>query len=212
MPTILLLCVFWACVIIGCREQTPSAGQQCTDPVFRYSLRLHSTSDLDRAFRSGRPVDTHVVKWDTLLHRASDKPVGRSAAAVELVRKTVGAGLVKLVLVRSTNSDEANEMAVLALWRTSPDTEEIVRLEQYHRHQDSLRVFALGWVGNTIATQNVVIDRHKGTGFSTVTFLYETIQTQLNTSPLIQTRNFLATSDIIDVDVDIARYLPRTDQ
>jgi hypothetical protein len=173
---------------------------------------MYSTLDLDRAFRSGRPVNTQEVKWDTLLYRGSNKPLGASAAAVELVRKTVGAGLVKLVLVRSIHSEVSNEMAVLAIWRTSSGTDEIVRLEQYHRHQDSLRVFALGWVGNTIATQNVVIDRHKGSGFSTVTFLYETVQTQLNTSPLIQTRDFLATSDIVDVDVDIARYLPGTDQ
>ncbi len=212
MPTIQLLCVWGACAIMGCREQPRSAGPQFTDPVFRYSLRIHSTSDLDRAFRSGRPVNTQEVKWDTLLYRGSNKPLGASAAAVELVRKTVGAGLVKLVLVRSIHSDASNEMAVLAIWRAISGTDEIVRLEQYHRHQDSLRVFALGWVGNTIATQNVVIDRHKGSGFSTVTFLYETVQTQLNTSPLIQTRDFLATSDIVDVDVDIARYLPGTDQ
>jgi hypothetical protein len=197
---------------MGCREQPRSVGPQFPDPVFRYSLRMYSTLDLDRAFRSGRPVNTQEVKWDTLLYRGSNKPLGASAAAVELVRKTVGAGLVKLVLVRSIHSEVSNEMAVLAIWRTSSGTDEIVRLEQYHRHQDSLRVFALGWVGNTIATQNVVIDRHKGSGFSTVTFLYETVQTQLNTSPLIQTRDFLATSDIVDVDVDIARYLPGTDQ
>jgi hypothetical protein len=197
---------------MGCREQPRSVGPQFPDPVFRYSLRMYSTLDLDRAFRSGRPVNTQEVKWDTLLYCGSNKPLGASAAAVELVRKTVGAGLVKLVLVRSIHSEVSNEMAVLAIWRTSSGTDEIVRLEQYHRHQDSLRVFALGWVGNTIATQNVVIDRHKGSGFSTVTFLYETVQTQLNTSPLIQTRDFLATSDIVDVDVDIARYLPGTDQ
>jgi hypothetical protein len=197
---------------MGCREQPLSVGPQFPDPVFRYSLRMYSTLDLDRAFRSGKPGNTQEVKWDTLLYRGSNKPLGASAAAVELVRKTVGAGLVKLVLVRSIHSEVSNEMAVLAIWRTSSGTDDIVRLEQYHRHQDSLRVFALGWVGNTIATQNVVIDRHKGSGFSTVTFLYETVQTQLNTSPLIQTRDFLATSDIVDVDVDIARYLPGTDQ
>lgn len=199
-------------LFISCVTVTDELGRsdQSPDPVFRYSLRLYSPEDLERAFRSGRILDTTGLQ----LHRClvgldHDVPTG-PRQYVDLMKKTVGESTLKLILSRgqANNAEVQVYGEVMLLRSVVRDTIlEVELIGEFLQSGHEVRVMRMGWHERALHCDGRQIKKRDGEEHSVITFLYKTNLLRIEEDSIRGSDDWLATSDVVDLGTDLRKYL-----
>ena len=191
-------------------RQGPSPNKRNERAVFRYSLRLDSPADLDRAFAAGVAVDTIGMGIGRLLTPKSyELPLEGDRKFVELLKKTCGTSVARLLLSRSSSSNGSEEGSgeLLLLVVDSGgviDGKELVGRFVYSPKE--LRTCAIGWHEQVIVSNARIIYRRDGVDHSVIIFNGVTSTTRITSDSTWTTGETIATSDVVEVGRDVRSY------
>ncbi len=190
-------------ILAGCNvslDPGTEVEQKRATPSFQYSLRLHSTDDLTRAFAAGQPVDTLGLGLKNLrLPDDTNEPGGRREY-VELLKRSNGSSVIRLLL-SCGNSGDHDPVTYGELFLVMMDAQgEFVDGAVLHRFEcgeDIESTLSMGWHERMIVCNSETDTKQDGNGFATITHLYSTLGARLDGDSIRASREWMATSDIV---------------
>ena len=191
-------------ILFGCAPSESSGPFPSADnkaPAFRYSLKLESVIDLDRAFATANPVDTLGMALNAPIVPRDWNELKGVRKYVELLKKSNGPTSVHLLLSRGESNEEEHK-AFGELFMVLMDREgrafSTALIDQFECSEHVKRTLSLGWYERALFCHSAEHTRRNGEDHAVVTFVYATSRGWLDVDTVRISRDVIATSTVLE--------------
>lgn len=170
-------------------------------PDFRYTLQLFNSSDLDRAFAAGHPIDTLGLKLKDAETPSELHELSGVRDYVELISRPNANTSVHMLLSRGeTVEDERKSFGevFMVLKNMKGEVTSAVLIDRFECSEDTKRTLSLGWVERAVFCQGATRARRIGVGHTLITYVNRTTSAWLDPVSIRASRDWIATSDVLE--------------